>query len=104
LGLLRLGSSGTFGLSSQLKEVQEKGEAIIRLDVLTREYKLSGGQRVVLELALGQAEFQIQDLEAKCPGVQRRSLQRDLRSLIEKGVLVAAGATNWLVYRAAANL
>jgi hypothetical protein len=25
----------------------------------------------VLELALGQAEFQIQDLEAKCPGVQR---------------------------------
>jgi hypothetical protein len=31
-------------------------------------------------------------------------LQRDLRSLIEKGVPVAEGATNRLVYHAGANL
>jgi Fic family protein len=93
-----------FGLSWQLKELQAKGEAIIRLDVLTKKYKLSGRQRVALELAIGQGEFQIHDFEAKCPGVHRRSLQRDLRSLVEKGVLVAEGATNRLVYHAGANL
>jgi hypothetical protein len=31
----------------------------------------------------------------------RRSLQRDLRALIEKHLLVVEGATNRLVYRAA---
>ena len=91
----------TCGLSSQLKEIQEKGEAIIRLDVVTKKYKLSGRQRIALELALGQGEFQIQDFVVKCPGVHRRSLQRDLRTLIRKGVLLTEGATNRLVYRAA---
>lgn len=38
---------------------------------------------------------------ARCPGVHRRSLQRDLRDLIEKHLVVAEGATNRLVYRAA---
>jgi len=91
----------TYGLSSQLKEIQEKGEAIIRLDVVTKKYKLSGRQRIALELALGQGAFQIQDFAVKCPGVHRRSLQRDLRALIRKGVLLTEGATNRLVYRAA---
>ena len=91
----------TYGLSSQLKEIQEKGEAIIRLDVVTKKYKLSGRQRIALELALEQGEFQIQDFAVKCPGVHRRSLQRDLRTLIQKGVLLTEGATNRLVYRAA---
>ncbi len=91
----------TCGLSSQLKEIQEKGEAIIRLDVVTKKCKLSGRQRIALELALGQGEFQIQDFVVKCPGVHRRSLQRDLRALIQKGVLLTEGATNRLVYRAA---
>ena len=86
---------------TQLKEIQEKGESIIRLDVLTKKYKLSSRQRAALELALGQGAFQIQDFALKCPGVYRRSLQRDLRTLIRKGVLLTEGATNRLVYRAA---
>ena len=94
----------TFGLSSQLQQVQGKGKAIIRLEVLAKKYQLSGRQRAALELALGQAEFQIQDLQAKCPGVHRRSLQRDLRALIAKGLLVAQGATKGVLYRAAVNL
>jgi len=42
----------------------------------------------------------MQDFEERCPGMHRRTLQRDLRSLVEKGLLVAEGATNRLVYRA----
>jgi Fic family protein len=91
----------TSGLSWQLKEVQEKGESVIRLDVLAKKHELTVRQRLALALALEKGEFQVQDLEAECPDVHRRSLQRDLRSLIEKGLLQARGGTNRLVYRPA---
>ena len=91
----------TNGLRSQLAEVQEKGESLIRLDVLTSKHKLTARQRVAIELATDGPAFRIEDFEARCPGVHRRSLQRDLRSLIEKHLLVVEGATNRLVYRAA---
>lgn len=94
----------TFGLHWQLAAVQEKGETLIRLDVLTKKHKLSERQRIALELAIAQGGFQIQDFEARCPGVHRRSLQRDLRGLLEKGLLDAEGATNRLVYRASSKL
>jgi Fic family protein len=91
----------TNGLRSQLAEVQQKGESLIRLDLLTNKHKLTARQRVAIELAAGGPEFRIEDFEARCPGVHRRSLQRDLRALIEKHLLVVEGATNRLVYRAA---
>ena len=90
----------TFGLQWQLAEVQEKGETLIRLDVLAKKHKLSARQLVALELAQNGSAFQMQDLEARCPGVHRRSLQRDLRELVEAGLLEATGATNRLVYMA----
>jgi Fic family protein len=91
----------TTGLNSQLAEVQEKGEALVRLDVLTNKHKLPARQRMALELGLEMSEFRMADFEARCPGVHRRSLQRDLRALIEKHLLVAEGATNRLIYRVA---
>ena len=90
----------TFGLQWQLAEVQEKGETLIRMDVLAKKHRLSARQLVALELAQNGSAFQMQDLEARCPGVHRRSLQRDLRELVEAGLLEATGATNRLVYRA----
>lgn len=41
----------------------------------------------------------IRDFEALCPTTTRRSLQRDLNSLVEKGLVVASGATNLLEYK-----
>ena len=91
----------TIGLSLQLAEVQKKGESLIRLDVLANTHKLTARQRFALELATQMASFRIEDFEAKCPGVHRRSLQRDLQALIEKHLLEAEGGTNRLIYRAA---
>jgi Fic family protein len=91
----------TIGLGSQLAEVQEKGESLIRLDVLTSQHKLTARQRVALELAASMPEFRMEDFEVRCSGVHRRSLQRDLRALIEKHLIVAEGATNRLIYRMA---
>jgi hypothetical protein len=34
-----------------------------------------------------------------CPNVNRRTLQRDLKMLIDKGLLSSDGATNHLSYR-----
>jgi len=48
--------------------------------------------------------FRMEDFQARCPDVHRRSVQRDLRSLIEKQLLVAEGATNLLIYRATGKL
>ena len=59
---------------------------------------------MALELALLQTTFQIQDFEARCPGVHRRSLQRDVAGLIEKGLLEASGATSRIDYRVSGNV
>ena len=93
----------TLGLKWQLSELQGLGEGLIRLDLLTTKHNLSARQRTALQVALEQGEFQIQNLETKCPGVHRRSLQRDLHTLMEKGVLIGEGATNQLVYRVSPN-
>jgi Fic family protein len=90
----------TFGLQWQLGEVQEKGETLIRLDVLARRHRLSDRQLVALELAQQGATFRLQDFESRFPDVHRRSLQRDLRGLVGQGLLEAEGATNRVVYRA----
>lgn len=47
---------------------------------------------------LEQGRLTIQAFEALCPQANRRSLQRDLRELAEKGVIASMGATNHLEY------
>ena len=39
----------------------------------------------------------IQDFEGLCPEVNRRSLQRDLKAMVDIGLLVSVEATNKLV-------
>lgn len=94
----------TAGLNWQLTEVREKGAAVIGLEVLTKKHGLSTRQRASLELAAGQGDFQIGDFALKCPGVHRRSLQRDLKEVLEKGLLEAHGATTRLTYRLAVKI
>ena len=45
----------------------------------------------------------MQEFEARRQGVHRRSLQRDLRELVDSGLLEATGATNRLVDRASGS-
>ena len=40
----------------------------------------------------------ISELEHLCPGIQRRTLQRDLRGVMEKGLLLRRGSTNRIEY------
>ena len=87
------------GLTTQLAEVRERGEQAIRRDVLVKEHALSDRQARALGHILEQGSLTIQDLERLCPDVNRRSLQRDLKAMVDMGLLVSEGATNKLVYR-----
>lgn len=87
------------GLSTQLEEVKQRGEMAIRRDVLAVEYGLTDRQALALGHTLEYGSLTIQDYEVLSPDTNRRSLQRDLKALVDKGLLVAEGATNRLVYR-----
>lgn len=81
----------TGGLATQLTEVQQRGERIIRLDVLSRRHKLSERQSVALGHALEHGKLTLQDYVTLQPEANRRTLQRDLRALVEKELLEERG-------------
>ena len=82
----------TGGLATQLDEVKVRGERAIRSDLLAREHRLSDRQALALAHVMEHGRLAIQDYEALCPGVNRRTLQRDLKGLLEKGLLVERGS------------
>lgn len=79
-------------LETQMHEIQFKGSQAMKLDVLMLEYKLSSRQKQALERMISnKKQFTIQDFEIICPGITRRSLQRDLADLIDKGLIKQEG-------------
>ncbi len=87
-------------LETQMHEIQLKGVQAMKLDVLVVQYTLSKRQKQVLEsLMTKEQTFNIQEYELLCPGVNRRSLQRDLADLIEKGIITQEGIKKAARYR-----
>lgn len=89
------------GLTTQLAEVRERGEQAIRRDVLIKEHDLSERQAKALGHILEHGSLTIQGFERLCPEVNRRSLQRDLKVMVDVGLLVTEGETHHLLYRLA---
>jgi len=89
------------GLTTQLTEVRERGEQAIRRDVLVKEHRLSDRQAKALSHMLAHGSLTIQDFEGLCPDVNRRSLQRDLKAMVDRGLIVTEGETHHLLYRLA---
>ena len=87
------------GLTAQLAEVRERGELAIRRDVLTKEFGLSDRQTKALGHILENASLTIQDFEGLCPDINRRTLQRELKAMIDRGLIVTEGETHKLRYR-----
>lgn len=87
-------------LETQMHEIQFKGSQVIKLDTLVFQHKLSKRQKLALEsLVQAEKDFNIQEYEALCPGVNRRSLQRDLADLVEKGIITQKGIKKATHYR-----
>ena len=87
------------GLSTQLAEVRQRGEQGIRRDVLVERHGLSDRQAIAVEHILEHGSLTIQDFERLCPDANRRTLQRDLKAMVNEGLLLSEGATNQLIYR-----
>ncbi len=87
------------GLATQMDELTERGKRVIRRDAIAREYALNPRQALAMGLLLERAELRIEELEALCPGVNRRTLQRDLRGLVQQGVAKSVGAARAVRYK-----
>lgn len=80
------------GLATQMSEVKQRGELVIRRDVLVRMYGLNERQAVVLEALMAGGSLGIEQIEALVSGVTRRTLQRDLRGMVDAQIAVGEGA------------
>lgn len=76
------------GLSTQLAEVRERGEQAIRKDVIIKDHNLSDRQALALSHILVHGRVSIQGFERLSTRVSRRTLQRDLKVMIDKGLII----------------
>jgi len=60
-------------------------------DVLARKHGLNERQSLALRFLLEHGKMTIQDFEAQCPNANRRTLQRDLKALVDKEMLQDRG-------------
>ena len=68
-------------------------------DILFQKYQLSPRQQKALTFVIEHGGLTIQDFEEICPEPSRRTLQRELRGMVEKGLLLPEGETTRLYYR-----
>lgn len=94
----------TEALHAQMHEIKIKGSNAIKLDVLTLQYKLSNRQKTILEnLLMREVSLTIQDYMTLFPEINRRTLQRDIADLIQKGLVYQIGIKKAARYQLAAR-
>ena len=101
------------GLLSQMNEVMEAGKKAIKKDALSQHYNLSPRQSAIVEHILEHGKFLPKDFEILLSKMElsgkggrgktavkitKRTLQRDLREMLEKKALKAEGKTNKKTY------
>lgn len=88
----------THGLSEQMHEIKQVGESVIRADVIVKKYNLSQKQNLALRHIIQYGELTIKDFEQLSQGTPRRSLQRELKGLVDLSLIQTKGSTNRLTY------
>jgi Fic family protein len=79
------------GLATQLQEVRSRGEDAIRADVVAREQGLSARQATLLAAFISSRRLSLADCEVLLPDVARRTVQRDLKAMVDKGLIAEVG-------------
>ena len=64
---------------------------MIHHDLLVQKHALNSRQSKALNFLMQHERLTVQDYEALCPEVNRRSLQRDLSVLLKKGLINEVG-------------
>jgi Fic family protein len=87
------------GLATQMIEVTERGKWVIRRDAIAQKHGLSARQALAVGYLLENPVLRIEDYEQLCPGINRRTLQRDIKGLVGRGVLKAEGSARAARYK-----
>lgn len=87
------------GLETQMIEVKERGEQVIKRDVMVQKHSLNERQGKAVGYLLQNGKLTIQEFEDICPDVNRRSLQRDLKGMLDKQLISSEGATHHQEYK-----
>jgi Fic family protein len=80
------------GLATQLEEVKARGTVAIRADIVARTHRLNDRQSAILTEVLTGGRLSVAELERLFSDVNRRTLQRDIKKLLEKGLLREIGS------------
>lgn len=88
----------TLGLATQMREIQEKGEQAIRLDVISLEYSLTERQKSILEYIFTKEKSTIQELSLQFSEINVRTIQRELQKLVEFKLLRTEGSARHTTY------
>lgn len=81
------------GLATQLTEIHDRGALAIRADSVARQYQLSARQAAVLTEIVAARGMTLSALAQLFPAVTRRTLQRDLKLLRERGLIREIGSS-----------
>ena len=81
------------------QEAREKSDFPAFQPWMEKIVKLKRQQAEAVGYLLESPIFRIEDYERMCPGTHRRTLQRDIKGLIEKGVLKAEGSARAIHYK-----
>lgn len=94
----------TEGLATQLREIKELGTQVIKKSILVNQHHLSDRQAMAVNHMTAEGSLTIQQFEEMYPDVTRRTLQRELKVLIDKGLVIKSGETNKIIYRLRENI
>ena len=101
------------GFLFQMNEVMEIGKKVIFRDVLIQNYNLSERQGLVIEHILENEKLRLKDFKDLCSKINqagrvgikkttakvtKRTLQRDLKDMVDKKIIEAKGKTNQKFY------
>lgn len=70
-----------------------------RVAAIAQQYSLNARQQMALANVLTHGKLTIQTFESIYPELSRRTLQRDLRQLVDRDLLQSSGDTNQLLYQ-----
>jgi Fic family protein len=86
------------GLATQLQEVKERGALVIKKDILIKQHRLSKRQAVAIEHMLKNGSITIQSYQELSPNVVKRTLQRELKELLDLGIIESQRAGRNIIY------
>ena len=88
---------GTLTSTKEIKQVERRG-AFLETEKGFKEEELREREKKILEILEEKGKAQVQDLQKFFPNISKRTLRRDLESLLKKGLVQRSGEWSRIFY------